>query len=109
MAKEDYVSTDLGYDNDEPSPRYSWRSGYETYTETDPLLVETLRVLLVGRWKSLYGYPSFTVHSCWSGYSSYTITDEWSEIEITWGEHHLYYESVAEFFRALAAVDLKGY
>lgn len=85
------------------APSGAWRDGYETYTETHPELVASIRHLITGNaWAGIPGHPEVTVHKCWSGYSEYTITSEWQEIEIVWGKHRLYYEHISDFFKALS-------
>lgn len=49
-----------------------------------------------------------TVLSCWSGYSECTITSTWAEITVEWGRYELHFESMAEFFRAVADADVNG-
>ena len=89
-----------------PAPSGSDRHGYVTYTETNPTLVRSIQVLLDGNeWGYRPGYPNITVHECWSGYSEYTVTNTWSEIEIVWGEDSRYFNHVSDFFRALAEAD----
>lgn len=106
---------------DGESPNGSWRDGYTTYVEpSDSPLADGVVDFLarkaapgdVKNWqfdryqgdirRSVRDKPlTFTVHNCWSGYSEYTITDVWSEISFTWGEHEHHFEGMAEFFRAL--------
>lgn len=92
-----------------PSPRGSGRTGVVTYEETNDLLVDGIFALIKRTdgeyWMSKYEldsrYPKLTVHKCWSGYSEYTITDQWDEIEIDWGKYHFYFEHLPAFFKAL--------
>lgn len=62
--------------------------------------------------ESRYSYPRpgavlMTTEKKWSGYSEFTITSMWSEIVLTAPEWNLEerWESIPEFFKALAAVD----
>lgn len=104
------------------SPGGDRRNGYTTYTEpadsplADGVLdylarqiaPEGLRDWEFDRYqhqilRAVHDKPlTFTVHDCWSGYSEYTITQEWSEISFSWGVHEHHFEGMAEFFRALA-------
>lgn len=46
----------------------------------------------------------FVVSNCWSGYSEYTITSTWDEIEFSIGSHSYHFESMPEFFKAMSEV-----
>lgn len=105
-----YNRTEVDTDwSDDPSPAGSWRQGYITYQETEEYLVDHIRgyvySTLGGRRPYLSGYPTLTIHNCWSGYSEYTITSQWHEIGIEWDGHSFFFESTAEFLKALSEAD----
>lgn len=89
------------------SPSGSWRQGYVVYEETNDLLVSGIEALIKQTaneyWICVSGRPKLTVHKCWSGYSEYTVTSEWDEIDIDWDGHHFYFEHLSLFFKALEA------
>jgi len=93
---------------DEPSPAGSNRQGYISYLETEPYLVGQIRAYVrqqAGKYVNPHGYPTLTIHECWSGYSEYTITNQWHEVGVEWGEYSFFFETTAEFFKALAGVE----
>lgn len=99
-----------------PAPSGSWRQGYQTKPVTDEYMRKHLRAyinLRQGRQKydgiSLHGTPQMTVHSCWSGYSEYTITNQWDEIEVVWDGHRCYFGNTTAFFKEMAVVDIEGW
>lgn len=97
---------------DEPAPSGSKRQNYVTYVEREDYLVNHIRAYIrmqeSGRpygTPYLRGYPTLTVHRCWDGYSEYTVTSVWDEVEVVWDGYRHYFESTAEFLAALAAVE----
>lgn len=91
------------------TPSGAGRDGYEVYTESaDSPLGRAIRDLIIDKtgespWNiSLEGNPQLTVHHAWSGYSEYTITSTWDEMQINWGDYELNFESMPEFFRAVS-------
>lgn len=98
--------------HDEPSPSGSQRQGYVTYEETEQYLVDQIRGFIRSKstgYLYLHGYPTLTVHHCWSGYSEYTVTSTWHEVGIEWDGNSYFFESTAEFFKALSEVEESGY
>ena len=92
---------------EEPSPAGSKRQGYVTYEEREKYLVDHIRACLLkrheeSRYKYLTGYPVLTIHECWDGYSEYTVTDTWNEVQVEWDGLTAYFESTPEFLLALA-------
>lgn len=104
------VETDWSSD---PAPSGSKRQDYVTYQETEDYLVQHIRALIIdasgNRRLSLTGYPTLTIHSCWDGYSEYTIEDQWHEVGVEWGGYRLYYDSTSAFLKDLSEVEPVGY
>lgn len=101
------------------SPEGSNRDGVETITITEPYMYRHIKAYIMDKLYKrdeqlaertyLHGHPQMTIHSCWSGYSEYTITNRWDEIEITWDGHRAYFGNTTAFFRAMAVVDPDDY
>jgi len=91
------------------TPSGASRNGYAVYTENaDYPLGRAIRDLIADKtgepaWcLRLEGDPELTVHYAWSGYSEYTITSTWDEMQIVWDGHELNFDSMPEFFRAVS-------
>lgn len=117
-------------DYDDQAPSGSARSGYTVYTEPldTPLGENCLRYVLLKEtgeayerwslkdsekkavWDDIYKEAReqknvrFILSRCWSGYSEYTVTSEWDEIEFSIGSRTYHFESMPEFFRAMTEV-----
>ena len=112
-------TNDESYDGTSPSGNS--RDGFTTFQEdADSPLAEAVAKFLIkqlgtelSEWErarriseAVKGHPlEFTTHHCWSGYSEYTITSTWDEMSFKWGEFEHHFESMAEFFKALADAD----
>lgn len=72
----------------------------------DPLFADAIRALVLKETNRTYGFPDvlMTTRAHWSGYSEYTITNQWSEIILTvvaWNWEREW-PSLGDFLRALA-------
>lgn len=62
------------------------------------LLFKKLSIARYGPANTLY----LVTEGRWTGYSSYTITSEWDEVHVHWGEYDLHYDSMGAFLADLA-------
>lgn len=104
------VGTDW-FDNPAPGT-LSKRQGYVTKIETEDYLLRHIKAYILDKQDDRYGnriylrgWPIITLHECWSGYSEYTVTRTWTEMEIVWGGYRAYFGNTTAFFRAMAIVD----
>ena len=89
------------------SPEGEAINGFVTKpVSTDDTFGEAVRQLVLQATDRTYGLPSIlmTTRSHWSGYSEYTVTNQWSEIILTVPDWNWEREwpSLGEFLRALA-------
>lgn len=98
------------YDPDEMNTTSTGNTSGEceqTRIDKENFLYHPIRLLLEkekGVRRNVYNVPTIylVTDERWTGYSSYTITNQWDEVHIHCGEHDLHYDGMGDFLTALA-------